>query len=129
MIFDQEDALHPIMLTVIPIAAQPQTLSAGVGARSAGAALLRVALVSASVWTRVPRCFAADAALGHPKDDQRAVIMRLHDFRQRLGADTLERPGDDVSIAIMREVRAAAPAIADAVEQRLGVAMTDRDGG
>jgi hypothetical protein len=91
----------------------------------------RVAAAEAAIakrWLERVSEVLGDELLRHPKADQRAVIMRLHDFRQRLGAGTLERPGDDVSIAIMREVRAAAPTIADAVEQRLGVNMTRRDG-
>jgi hypothetical protein len=38
------------------------------------------------------------------------------------------RPGDDISAIILRAVREASPAIAHAVERRLGVAIPDASG-
>lgn len=53
----------------------------------------------------------------HP--DGRAVMIRLAGLLRGGAGDP--RPGDDVAALIMRAVREVDPAIADAVERRLGM--------
>jgi hypothetical protein len=78
-------------------------------------------------WLEHVTDLLGDELRRHPEAVQRAVIMRLHDLRQRQGSDPAARRGEDLATIVMRAVREISPAIADAVEQRLGVNMTDRD--
>jgi hypothetical protein len=83
--------------------------------------------VVAKQWLAHVTTLLGDELRRHPEAVQRAVIMRLHDLRQRQGSDPAARRGEDLATIVMRAVREISPAIADAVEQRLGVNMTDRD--
>jgi hypothetical protein len=58
----------------------------------------------------------------------RTVMLRLRDLNRAGDGDPAVRPGDDISAIILRAVREASPAIADAVERRLGVAIPDASG-